>query len=245
MTSRQAIVDLVQDCAAAVGAFDADRWAAQWTDDATWDLAGHVTEGIEAIRETWEQSMEMFGSVVQRIHRGTVEVDGDTATGGWLISEQVQSGHVMLGFYDDVYAHTDDGWRFARRAFTLLGQGTEAVEDPSPEIVLVGTTTLAADAREAAIAEAAPLMDAARTQDGCIAYVFAADPVDADTISIHEHWRDAASLEAHLAGPHYTAMLVALSQHGLTDVSVAKHEIRRSAPVYDDGGVATASFESG
>ncbi len=243
MDDQTAIVELVERCAGAVGDGDGDTWAATWVDDATWSLMGTEMEGIETIRQTWEGAIEMFGGVVQRVHPGTIAVEGDTATGRWLISELTGTGEVMLGYYDDEYVRTDDGWRFGRRVFTLVGQGPALPDDTSSEIVLVGKSTLDPAKRDEAVAAGRVPMENARAQDGCLAYVFSADPVDDDTIAIHEHWRDAASLAAHLAGPHYMAMLTTMAGFGLTSVSVSKHEIRRSGAVYNNEGVASASFE--
>ncbi len=251
MNDQRAIVELVERCAGAVGDGDGDTWAATWVDDATWNLMGTEMKGIETIRQTWEGAVEMFDGVVQRVHSGTIDTDsntdgdtdGDTATGRWLVSELTGTGDVMLGYYDDDYVRTDDGWRFRRRVFNLVGQGPAIPDDTSAEIVLVGKSTLDPARRDEAVAAGRVPMENARAQDGCLAYVFSADPVDDDTIAIHEHWRDAASLAAHLAGPHYMAMLQTLAGCGLTGVSVSKHEIRRSGAVYNDEGVATASFE--
>ena len=241
---RAGIAELVERYAAAVCDGDGEDWIATWAEDATWDLMGSVVKGHEAIRAAWQQSLDALGPVVALVHDGTVEVDGDTAVGWWLVSERLQAGEAILGYYDDSYGRVGDGWRFTQRTFSPLHQGPAASEYTAPEIVIIGTIDMAAGARSDALERARPHIEGARTQDGCLAYVFAADPVVDDRISVHEHWRDAASLEAHLSGPHYRAMLETLGAHGVTAISVAKHEIRRSAPVYGSRGVATASFLS-
>ena len=69
-------------------------------------------------------------AVVQLAHNGTAELDPadpDVATGRWYMSEacRTRSGKTLhyLGYYDDRYVRTAEGWRFASRRLTWLYQG--------------------------------------------------------------------------------------------------------------------------
>jgi len=111
-------------------------------------------------------------------------------------------------------------------------------------IIIAGTITIPADKRAGCIAAIAPFQKATRTQPGCLAYVFSADPVRDDVISVYEQWADAPSLEAHFrVHPNYTAMRELFAQHGITGVEVRKYRTDADAPVYNAQRVATASFD--
>ncbi len=116
-----------------------------------------------------------------------------------------------------------------------------------PEIIIAGSVDVDPEKRAAAIEAAGPLLDPTREQEGCIAYVWCADPIQEGRIWVYERWQDEASLAAHLAGPHYEAMLATIGSHGLRGVDVAKHRISLSEPVYDEHGKPRADFftESG
>ena len=54
--------------------------------------------------------------------------------------------------------------------------------------------------REAFVAGRAEAMVATRTEDGCLEYVMAADPVDPTRVILFERWADQAAFDAHMAG---------------------------------------------
>lgn len=50
-----------------------------------------------------------------------IELDGDTATGTQPLCFVEHSTHDMrIGYYNDTYVRTDDGWRLKTRAMTFL-----------------------------------------------------------------------------------------------------------------------------
>jgi quinol monooxygenase YgiN len=112
------------------------------------------------------------------------------------------------------------------------------------QIAIAGTITIPADRRAAALESTAHLQQATRDDEpGCLAYVFSADPLRPDTITVFELWTDAASLEAHFQHPNYTDMRTALGAAGITNAQVMKYRIDAAAPVYNSQRIATASFE--
>ena len=66
-------------------------------------------------------------------------------------------------------------------------------------IVVAGTIGFAtADARDAAVAATVEHQRATREgEPGCLAYCFAADPVEPTQLQVYELWADEASLAAH------------------------------------------------
>jgi ketosteroid isomerase-like protein len=104
---------------------DYDRLAALFTPDGALrmpnvpvDLIGH--DQIRAWRERREAMVELF---VQNTHPGSVEIDGDTATGRAYMHEliRLRSGawHVNHAIYHDRYERGGDGWRFAERVYEI------------------------------------------------------------------------------------------------------------------------------
>lgn len=113
-------------------------------------------------------------------------------------------------------------------------------------VVVAGTIGFESpEARDGAVAASAELQRSTReTEPGCLAYVFAADPVDPTVMQVYELWRDAASLDAHFAHPNYAAMRAVLRQFPRSGASVtAKHLVTATAPVYDAAGTPSASFD--
>lgn len=113
-------------------------------------------------------------------------------------------------------------------------------------IAVAGTIGFVSEAvRDAAVAESVELQRSTRRDEpGCLAYVFAADPVEPTRVQVYELWQDEASLAAHFEHSNYAEMRSLLRRHERSGPSsTAKHRIDRSAPVYGADGVASASFD--
>jgi quinol monooxygenase YgiN len=63
-------------------------------------------------------------------------------------------------------------------------------------IIIAGYTLTDANARDAAVAAFADLVERARKYDGCLDVSISGDSVDPERINIFEHWRDQKSLDA-------------------------------------------------
>jgi ketosteroid isomerase-like protein len=100
---------------------DYDRFASLFTEDAVWripfanvELAGRkeIRAGIERMQGAWE-------FWVQNTHSGTIQLDGDTASGREYVFEigRQRDGRsvVMYGLFHDRYQRTLDGWKFTER----------------------------------------------------------------------------------------------------------------------------------
>ncbi len=100
---------------------DYDRFASLFTKDAVWripfanvELTGwkEIRAGIERMQAAWE-------FWVQNTHPGTIQLDGDTASGREYIFEigRQRDGRsvVMYGLFHDRYQRTRHGWKFSER----------------------------------------------------------------------------------------------------------------------------------
>jgi ketosteroid isomerase-like protein len=123
-----AIVRLLHAYADAVLARDAAAWGATWTEDGEWRLGpDRVIEGRDAIVDHWRTSIANYRNVVQLYLSNTATIDGDAADGrAYLVELNVPVGadrRILVGWYDDTYRRTDDGWRFSSRSLTRLYVG--------------------------------------------------------------------------------------------------------------------------
>ncbi len=123
-----AIRRLLHAYADAVLVRDDAAWGALWTDDGRWELGpGRVIEGREQVVEHWRSSLAAYQHVVQLHLSNTATVDGDVAIGrAYLVELNVPvSGprRIFVGWYDDGYRRTADGWRFSSRTLSRLYSG--------------------------------------------------------------------------------------------------------------------------
>ena len=146
MSDIQAIADRV-DIEALRGEFsdavmtnDHERLASLFTPDGVVriPLGGIVAAGQDAIRALGQRRQALAEFFVQTSHPGTVQLDGDTATGRAYLSELIRgrdgSSHLNYFVYHDRYQRTPDGWRFAERVaeFSYLDNSPLAGSVPGP-----------------------------------------------------------------------------------------------------------------
>jgi quinol monooxygenase YgiN len=109
-------------------------------------------------------------------------------------------------------------------------------------IVVAGTVELDPAQREAALRAASELFAATRAQQGCLDYVWCADPSSPSCVYVYERWSDTQAFASHLAGPCYRDMLALIGRHGLRAANVAKYRVDKCEPVYDPSGKPRADF---
>lgn len=112
-------------------------------------------------------------------------------------------------------------------------------------VLIAGTVDILDGDRDKALAEAADLMAATRSQDGCKHYVWSADPTSDTRVYVYEYWESVESLAAHLAGPYYAQMLGLLGQYKTDNTDVSKFRVDLEEPVYDPEGRPRADFFTG
>ncbi|GIM93726.1 putative quinol monooxygenase [Paractinoplanes toevensis] len=94
-------------------------------------------------------------------------------------------------------------------------------------LIVAGTGHVDPDRRDALLESLAPALRQARTAPGCLDYVVAADPVEADRVNIYERWESPADLEAHLSGRPQDAP----PMPGVRSVEVMRYDISGFGPL--------------
>lgn len=113
------LVELHELCARYMllcGQFIGDRWLEVFTPDATYNVFGAV------------YGLDRFPALLEAAPRGqfignmpVVELDGDRASGKQHFIFIDQTTHAMrLGWYNDEYVRTADGWRIQSRSTTFM-----------------------------------------------------------------------------------------------------------------------------
>ncbi|GHO99448.1 hypothetical protein KSF_094960 [Reticulibacter mediterranei] len=125
--------------------YDYDRLASLFTQNGVLRFLGANIEqvGREQIRTGSKQLQGQWDYFVQNTHPGTIQLLGDTAIGRAYMSEliRLRDGKSYLNYavYHDRYQRTEEGWKFAERAY---------------EVRYLDTTPLAGSAPHTAEAEA-------------------------------------------------------------------------------------------
>ena len=79
--------------------------------------------GREQIRAGVARLQGLWDCVVQTTHPGTIQLDGDTASGRAYIFELMHSqdhgSNVNHGTHHDHYRRSSDGWKFTERTYQI------------------------------------------------------------------------------------------------------------------------------
>jgi len=118
---------------------DYDRFASLFTHDAVWripavnaELAGReqIRAGIERLKQ------DLWDYLVQTTHPGTIQLDGDTASGrAYVLSfghMRDGSSHLNYSVYHDRYQRTPDGWKFTERIDEVIYLDTTPLAGSAP-----------------------------------------------------------------------------------------------------------------
>jgi ketosteroid isomerase-like protein len=117
---------------------DRARMAALFTPDGALRMPNVPVEltGREEIRAGGERLQAQWDFFVQTTHPGTIQLDGDTASGRAYIQELVRTrdGRQGLNFaiYHDRYQRTPDGWKFAERVYEVRYLDTTPLAGAAP-----------------------------------------------------------------------------------------------------------------
>ena len=127
MSDLEAIADRVEiealrgEFSDAVMMNDHDRLASLFTPDGAVRIPlGNVeAAGREEIRSLGARRQALADYFVQTTHPGTIQLNGDTATGRAYLSEVAHlrdgGSHLNYFVYHDRYQRTPDGWKFVER----------------------------------------------------------------------------------------------------------------------------------
>ncbi len=122
-----AIRDLWDAYSDAVCQNDADRWGALWAEDSAWHMPdfpeyGSI-EGKQAIVDMWVNAMQDYPGIIFTTTAGSIEIDGDTASGTCYTSEVFDKDgqcHRHRGYYVDEFVRIDGRWYFKSRSFRTI-----------------------------------------------------------------------------------------------------------------------------
>ncbi len=144
MSDVQAIADRVEiealrgEYTDAVMMRDWDRLASLFTQDATVRMPDINVELVsrEEIRAGIERMQGLLDYFVQTTHPGTIQLEGDTASGRAYISELVRlrdgSSQLNYAIYHDRYQRTPDGWKFTDRVYEVRYLDTTPLAGSAP-----------------------------------------------------------------------------------------------------------------
>jgi uncharacterized protein (TIGR02246 family) len=129
------IRNLVARYCHAIAEGDDGAWAETWAQDGEWRVLGQALRGRDAIVAHYRKLVTGVAWVVQHAHHGLVDVQGDLASGRWLVMEHVRrdDGSALLNVarYRDRYARGRDGaWRFALRDLRVTYMGPPDLSGP-------------------------------------------------------------------------------------------------------------------
>jgi len=110
-------------------------------------------------------------------------------------------------------------------------------------IIVAGWVDVDPEKRDATLAAAAKPMQSTRAQQGCLDYVWSADPVEPSRIYVYERWESREALTAHFEGPYYLEMRDTIAQGKISGVDVSKYRTDLSEGVYRSDGKPHADFE--
>jgi ketosteroid isomerase-like protein len=117
---------------------DYDRAASLFTPDGVLRMPDVPVElaGREEIRGWGERVPDLVDYLVQTTHPGTIELDGDTATGRAYLHEVIRmrdgSSHLNYAIYHDRYQRTAEGWKFTERVYEIRYLDTSPLRGSAP-----------------------------------------------------------------------------------------------------------------
>ena len=146
MSDFQAIADRVE-IEALRGEFtdaammcDYDRLAFLFTPDGALRMPNVPVElvGREQILAWRDRREALVDYFVQTTHPGTIQLDGDTASGRAYLHEVIHlrdgSSHLNYAIYHDRYQRTGDGWKFTERVYEIRYLDTTPLAGSAPGV---------------------------------------------------------------------------------------------------------------
>jgi ketosteroid isomerase-like protein len=144
MSDFQAMADRVEiealrgEFTDAVMMRDYGRVASLFTPDGVWRMPKIPVElaGREEIRAWGQRVPEFVDYLVQTTHPGTIQLDGDTASGRAYVCELIRlrdgSSELNYAIYHDRYQRTPDGWKFTGRSYEVRYLDTTPLAGSAP-----------------------------------------------------------------------------------------------------------------
>lgn len=124
---EMALRNLMARYSDAVNRVDADAWIATWAEDAVWNLLGNPVSGKDNILALWKQMMSSFEFALMLPSTCLFEVDGDTASGHWYLTEYTRdpegAASTVLSRYTDTCTRKEGQWLFQSRDYSFIYNG--------------------------------------------------------------------------------------------------------------------------
>lgn len=98
-------------------------------------------------------------------------------------------------------------------------------------VIIAGTITIKAENHDAILEAAVEMMVATQQEEGCIEYVFSADPQDRGVLRLFEKWESAENLKPHVAAPHMAVWVQKGKELGVTGRDIALYEVGSEMPI--------------
>lgn len=116
----------------AINRMDIDDIARVYDDEAVFTMMDRPSVfGRAAILDVLRATVARYQLLMQLLHSGVVQLDGDRARARWQITElQIPvdgQPRFVAGRYEDEYVRRVDGWKFARRTYTARYLGDPAL----------------------------------------------------------------------------------------------------------------------
>ena len=116
---------LVARYADAVNRYDAELWSATWSVDGVWQLGDSSVAGRDSVVDFWRNAMGSFEFALQLVYQGTIDINGNQASGRWYLTETLRSkesehDRFTIGVYLDDYVKENGAWAFAKRSYRAL-----------------------------------------------------------------------------------------------------------------------------
>jgi ketosteroid isomerase-like protein len=117
---------------------DYDRLASLFTPDGVVRIPHIPAEATsrEQIRAGIERLQGLWDVFVQTVHPGTIQLEGDAATGRAYIAELMQGragSNRNYAVYHDRYRRTPEGWKFTERVYELRYVDTAPLTGSPPQ----------------------------------------------------------------------------------------------------------------
>ena len=118
---------------------DYDRLALLFTPDGALRMPNVPVElvGREQILAWRDRREALVDYFVQTTHPGTIQLDGDTASGRAYLHEVIHlrdgSSHLNYAIYHDRYQRTGDGWKFTERVYEVRYLDTSPLAGSQPQ----------------------------------------------------------------------------------------------------------------
>jgi 3-phenylpropionate/cinnamic acid dioxygenase small subunit len=86
----------------------------------TWESADAITAFMVSAHDGMGHTMHRISNIAIDVHGDGDRAVARSSVDGILMAADGQSGLNPIGFYDDELVRTPDGWRIARRTFTMV-----------------------------------------------------------------------------------------------------------------------------